>query len=82
MLSRREIAFLDQRKGPKNVEGKYQKIQAKKKLGQKLSQKLQQISTKSRYKIQNNYACAASGARPNFFFNLIRYRLLVMHAVR
>ena len=41
-----------------------QQIQAKKKLGQKLSQKLQQIPTKNRYKIQNNNARAASGARP------------------
>ena len=47
----------------KNVEQKskekVQKIQAKKKLGQKLLQTL----TKNRYKIQNNNA-RASGARP------------------
>ena len=40
----------------KKVEEKCQIIQASKKLGQKLSQKLQQIPTKNRYKIQNNNA--------------------------
>ena len=38
----------------KNVEGKCQKIKARKKLGQKLSQKLQQIPSKNRFKIQSN----------------------------
>ena len=50
--------FLTEENVEKNVEGKCQKIQAKKKLGQmpsqKLSQKLQQIPSKNRFKIQNN----------------------------
>ena len=61
--------FFDRRKCRKNVEGKCPKIQAKKKLGQKLSQKLQQIPSKNRFKIQNNNPKngAARGARRPIF---------------
>ena len=56
--------FFTEENVAKKVEEKCQILQAKRKLGQKLSQKLQQIPSKNRYKIQNNNARAASGARP------------------
>ena len=56
--------FFTEENVAKKVEEKRQISQAKKKLRQKLSQKLQKIPTKNRYKFQNNSARAASGARP------------------
>ena len=64
--------FFDRRKCRKNVEGKCTKIQAKKKLGQKLSQKLQQIPSKNRFKIQNNKGRAPE-ARVLLFWILYRF---------
>ena len=58
--------FLTEENVENHVEEKCHKIQAKKKLGQKLSQKLQRIPSKNRHKIQNNNARAAGGARPIF----------------
>ena len=58
--------FFTEENVAKKIEEKCQILQANKKLGQKLSQKLQQIPTTNRYKIQNNNARAASGARPIF----------------
>ena len=55
--------FLTEENVEKNVEGKCPKIQAKKKLGQKLSQKLQQIPSKNRFKIQNNNPKNGASAR-------------------